>query len=155
MEIKTKSSERSSETRHKNWIPPHRFTNKSQYLILDCAPVYQNEREVGDAIRESIESGIVKRKDLFVTSKLWNTFHRPELIRTGAEQTLHDLQLDYLDSYIIHWPVVISNSHKILRTRLSALQNPTTFTPKNPTAKPTLKMFLSGKLGKPCKYEFP
>jgi len=47
----------------------------------------------------------LKRSDVWVTSKLWNTSHRPDLVRVACEQTLHDLDMDYLDMYLMHWPV--------------------------------------------------
>jgi len=72
---------------------------------LDCAWIYGNEDEVGAAIKNKISQGVVKREDLFITSKLWNTFHRPELAPKCLNETLQKLGVSYLDLYLIHWPV--------------------------------------------------
>ena len=71
---------------------------------FDCAERYRNEEQVGEAMREVFHEGKVKRKDVFVGTKLWNNNHRPERVRPAFEASLRRLQLDYVDLYCIHTP---------------------------------------------------
>jgi D-xylose reductase len=75
------------------------------YRHFDCACDYGNEREVGAGIRASLASGACRREELWVTSKLWNTYHAPKHVRPAVERSLRDLSLDYLDLYLIHFPI--------------------------------------------------
>ncbi|ORX42849.1 aldo-keto reductase [Piromyces finnis] len=77
---------------------------KVGYRHIDCAYYYKNEKEVGQGIQEGLKENGLKRENIFVTSKLWNTFHRPELVAKGLEHSLKDLQLNYVDLYLVHWP---------------------------------------------------
>ncbi|MBD1913344.1 aldo/keto reductase [Leptolyngbya sp. FACHB-16] len=83
------------------------------YRHIDGAWIYQNEEEVGRGIRESIQEGVVERGDIFLTSKLWNSFHAPESVEAGCRETLNALGLEYLDLYLMHWPVAFRSGKKM------------------------------------------
>ena len=80
------------------------------YRHFDCAYMYQNESEIGKAFNDAFKAGEVKREDLFVTSKLWNNRHDPKIVQRAFESTLADLNIGYLDLYLIHWPVALKES---------------------------------------------
>src|SRR5690554_312917 len=80
---------------------------KAGYRHIDCAPIYKNEKEIGEALAKAFEAGWVKREELWITSKLWNDCHEEEHVIPALKQTLEDLQLDYLDLYLVHWPVAV------------------------------------------------
>ncbi|XP_063231296.1 aldo-keto reductase family 1 member B1-like isoform X2 [Bacillus rossius redtenbacheri] len=75
------------------------------YRHFDCAYAYGNEKEVGEGIKTKIAEGVIKREDLFITSKLWNSFHRPDLVVPVLKKSLENLGTTYLNLYLIHWPM--------------------------------------------------
>ena len=75
---------------------------KMGYRHIDCASVYGNEKEIGVVIKELITEGFITREELWITSKVWNDKHQQ--VVESCKQTLADLQLDYLDLYLVHWP---------------------------------------------------
>jgi alcohol dehydrogenase (NADP+) len=80
---------------------------KMGYRHIDCAPLYMNEPEIGLAIKDAISDGEVTREELWITSKLWNNAHGKENVIPAIKKTLQDLQLDYLDLWLIHWPIAL------------------------------------------------
>jgi alcohol dehydrogenase (NADP+) len=80
------------------------YAIRNGYRHIDCASVYRNEKQIGAAIRELLGEGVVKREELWITSKLWNDMHGDGKVIESCRQTLNDLQLDYLDLYLVHWP---------------------------------------------------
>ncbi|KAM9683333.1 uncharacterized protein ACBT57_002527 [Dama dama] len=89
------------------------FAIEVGFRHIDCAHAYQNEEEIGQAIRSKIADGTVKREDIFCTSKLWLTSLRPELVRPALEKSLKNLQLDYVDLYIIHFPLALKPGEEL------------------------------------------
>ncbi|KAM8804235.1 aldo-keto reductase family 1 member C15-like isoform 3-T3 [Rhynchonycteris naso] len=100
-------------------VPKSKVTEATKVAIdvgfrhIDAAYVYENEEEVGKAIREKIADGTVKREDIFYTTKLWTTFFRPELVRQALERSLKKLQLDYVDLFIIHLPIAMKPGEEL------------------------------------------
>ncbi|KAK1217005.1 hypothetical protein PQX77_020355 [Marasmius sp. AFHP31] len=80
---------------------------RNGYRHLDLAAIYQNQDEVGAALKKVIPS-VVKREDLFLTSKVWNSSHQPHRVEKELDVTLAQLGVDYLDLYLIHWPVAFA-----------------------------------------------
>ncbi|XP_004522469.2 aldose reductase [Ceratitis capitata] len=82
------------------------------YRHIDCADVYGNQKDVGLAIEEKIKAGAVERKDLFITGKLWNTKHDPQLVCATCQNALNELKITYFDNYLIHWPTGFVDSEE-------------------------------------------
>lgn len=78
---------------------------KLGYRLFDGATDYGNEVEIGKGIKRAIDEKIVKRSDLFIISKLWNSFHHPDHVKLNVMRNLKDLGLDYIDLYYIHFPI--------------------------------------------------
>ena len=93
MEICARTSACSSTGSDQDWIPPHR-----------CASIYDNEKKVGDAI----QNNEVTQSELWITSKLWSNCHGKDQIEAALTQSLQNLGLEYLNLYLIHWPVSIN-----------------------------------------------
>ncbi|XP_006734819.1 aldo-keto reductase family 1 member C1 homolog [Leptonychotes weddellii] len=83
------------------------------YRHIDSAYLYLNEEEIGRAIRKKMADGMVKREDIFYTSKVWGTFFRPELVRTGLDMSLRKLGLSYVNLYLIHFPVALKPGEEL------------------------------------------
>lgn len=71
---------------------------------FDCAERYRNEEQIGVAFQQVFAAGLIRREDVFVTTKLWNTNHRPERVEAALEASCRRLQVDYIDCYLIHTP---------------------------------------------------
>lgn len=84
-----------------------RYALENGYTHVDCAPIYMNEKHVGKGIKDALRNQNIKREQLWITSKLWNSFHDPDDVAGALKETLHFMQLDYLDLYLIHWPVAL------------------------------------------------
>lgn len=80
---------------------------RAGYRHFDCASDYGNERETGAGLRRAIDDGLCRRQDLWITSKLWNTYHRREHVEPALRRSLSDLGLEYLDAYLIHFPIAL------------------------------------------------
>ncbi len=74
------------------------------YRLIDCAAVYQNEKQIGAVLGRLFTENVIRRKDLFITSKVWNDMHGEGQVLTSCQKSLQDLGLEYLDLYFVHWP---------------------------------------------------
>lgn len=83
---------------------------KAGYRHLDFAHVYCNEKEVGAALEEAFNTGLVKREDLFLVGKLWNSDHDVEVVPRAYDRSCEDLGVEYLDLYLIHFPVAVKHT---------------------------------------------
>ncbi len=100
------------------------------YRHLDSASDYGNEAQSGEGIESAIRDGLVKRDELWVTSKLWNTNHRAAHVRPALERTLRDLRVDYLDLYLIHFPICLKYVDPALRYPAGWFYDPSAANPK-------------------------
>ena len=83
------------------------------YRRFDSACDYGNEEQTGKGIRRAIAEGIVKRDDLYITTKLWNTYHAKEHVPMALDKCLSDLGLDYVDEFLIHFPISMEVSDDV------------------------------------------
>jgi alcohol dehydrogenase (NADP+) len=74
------------------------------YRLFDCASVYGNEDQIGKIFEQAFADGVVKREELFITSKVWNDMHGKGDVFLSLAKTLRDLRLEYVDAYFVHWP---------------------------------------------------
>ena len=90
---------------------------KLGYRHIDCGAYYKNERAVGRALKDAIEAsgGALKREEFYVTSKCWNTHHSRARVETALNESLEKLGLEYLDLYLIHWPMDFQVRHECIR----------------------------------------
>ncbi|XP_053978052.1 1,5-anhydro-D-fructose reductase-like [Hylaeus volcanicus] len=84
------------------------------YRHIDTAYYYQNEQEIGAAIQAKIKDGTVKREDLFITTKLWNSFHKESSVVPSCKKSLENLGLSYVDLYLVHWPFAFQEGDDLL-----------------------------------------
>lgn len=82
-----------------------RWALKLGYNHFDCAPIYGNQKEVGQAFHDAMEEDNLRRQDIFITSKLWNDSHQAKDVLPALHKTLEELQVEYLDLWLMHWPV--------------------------------------------------
>ncbi|MCJ1288545.1 hypothetical protein MMC34_000073 [Xylographa carneopallida] len=104
------------------------YAIETGYRHIDCAAAYSNEKEVGRGIADGLKKAGLTRSEIWVTSKLWNDHHRPDLVVEGLTKTLSDLGVGYLDLYHMHWPVAESPTSG--KTELGYLDARTSLPPR-------------------------
>ncbi|KAL0859326.1 hypothetical protein ABMA27_011126 [Loxostege sticticalis] len=81
------------------------------YRHIDTAAIYETEAEIGEALKMKLDNGELKREDLFITTKLWNTHHKREQVSEALKESLKKLGLDYVDLYLVHWPMGLNEDY--------------------------------------------
>lgn len=84
------------------------------YRHIDCAAAYGNQKEVGRGIADGLKKAGIERYDIWVTSKLWNDHHKPDQVEIALEETLSELDLGYVDLYLMHWPVASTDHGNVI-----------------------------------------
>ncbi len=112
MELKFKNGDKMPQLGLGTWLSEKgevydaiRAAIKIGYRHFDCAAIYGNEKEIGSAFHDAMDQGDITREEMWITSKLWNSSHQLSGVEPAIQKTLSDLQLDYLDLYLIHWPI--------------------------------------------------
>jgi len=81
------------------------------YRSVDCAYAYENEKEVGEGIQAKLDDGTIKdKKEIFITSKIWDTHHNPKLVKEGCRKILDNLQVDKIQLLLVHWPISLKDN---------------------------------------------
>ena len=88
-----------------------KFAIDAGYRHFDCAWIHRTEKSVGKAIKAKIIENVIKREDLFITTKVWNNFHRREKVMEKLKLSLKNMKLSYVDLYLIHWPIGFNVSY--------------------------------------------
>ncbi|KAL9898294.1 aldo-keto reductase family 1 member B1-like [Glossina fuscipes fuscipes] len=100
-----KGKRKSAPVEPDEWVDITKRAIDCGYRHIDTALLYRNEKQIGQAIKEKIKEKVIKREDIFIVTKLWNTFHDPENVIAGCKKSLKNLCLDYVDMYLMHSPM--------------------------------------------------